>query len=56
MKCDKIQHRAMRFFIGFHKYTTIHGPQGDMGWVSFSIDRRIYMVVEIMEQTCEHEL
>lgn len=41
--CDKIQHRAMRFFLGVHKYAPILGLHGEMGWVSLSVHRRVSM-------------
>ena len=28
-------------FLGVHKYTHIHGLQGDMGWFSLSVDGSI---------------
>ena len=43
-KCDKIQYRVMRFFLGVHKFTPTIGLQGDMGWVSLSLDRHVSMV------------
>ena len=43
-KCDQIQYRAMRFFLGVHKYAPVAGLQGDMGWISLSINRCISIV------------
>ena len=43
-KCNQIQYRAMRFFWGVHKYAPIIGRQGDMGWVSLTVDRHVSMV------------
>ena len=43
-KYDRIQYRAMRFFLRVHKCTPIHGLHGDMGWVSISIDRWVDMM------------
>ena len=34
----------MRFFLDVHKYASIVGLQGDMGWVSLSVNRRVAMV------------
>ena len=34
----------MRFFLGVHKFTPTIGLQGDMGWVSLSVDRHVSMV------------
>ena len=43
-KCDNIQYRAMRFFLEVNKYTPNLGLQRDMGWVSLSVERPVYMV------------
>ena len=43
-KCDQIQYRAMRFFLGVHKYAPIFRIQGDMGCVSLTVDRHIAMM------------
>ena len=42
-KCDQIQYRDMRFFPGMHKYAPV-GLQGDMGWVSLSVNIYVSMV------------
>ena len=42
--CDKIQYRAMRFFLGVHTCTHMNGLQGDIGWVSLYIDRCVIMM------------
>ena len=38
---DMIQNRAMRYFLGVHKYTPIAGMLGDMGWYQQSIGRKL---------------
>ena len=43
-KSDNIPYRAMRFFLGVNKYTPNLGLQGDMGWVSLSVERPVSMV------------
>ena len=44
-KCNRIQHIAMRCFLGVHKYTPIYGLQRDIGWFTLSVDRSVYMVI-----------
>ena len=39
--CDKIQYRAMCFFLGVHKYAPILGLHGEMGWVSLTVHRHV---------------
>ena len=34
-KPDQVQERAMRYFLGVHKFTPIPGLRGDMGWYPF---------------------
>ena len=31
--CNKIQNRAMRYYLGVHTKAPIIGMQGDMGWI-----------------------
>ena len=33
-KIDNIQHRAIRFYFGVHRFAPIHMLEGDIGWVS----------------------
>ena len=32
VECDAIQHRAIRFFLGVHRFAPIHAVTGDTGW------------------------
>ena len=32
--CKKVQNRAMRYYLGVHKFAPISGMQGDLGWLS----------------------
>jgi hypothetical protein len=43
-KCDETQNKAMRFFLGVHKFTPLHAMQGDMGWVDISTHRFTSMI------------
>ena len=36
---DDIQNRAMRYFLGVHKYAPNAGLSGDMGWIKHSYNR-----------------
>ena len=45
----------MHFFLWVHKFTPIIGFDGDMWWVSLSVDRHAHNG-EILEPTNEHEL
>jgi hypothetical protein len=38
--CKKVQNRAMRYYLGVHKFAPIVGMQGDMGWLA--VRRRRY--------------
>ena len=38
-KCDQVQNRAIRYYIGVHRFAPILAIQGDMGWVT-PINRR----------------
>ena len=38
-KCDNILNRAMRYFLGVHKYAPTAAVQGDMGWISLKYRR-----------------
>ena len=31
-KCDTIMNRAMRYFVGVHRFAPTAGVVGDMGW------------------------
>jgi len=42
-KIDAIQHRAMRWYLGVHKFAPILGMQGDMGWFDSKIGRKLCM-------------
>ena len=39
-----IQNRAMRYFLGVHRFCPIAGMQGDMGWVTPKLDRFLPIV------------
>ena len=39
--CKKIQNRAMRYYLGIHKFAPIAGMQGDLGWMSVRFKRFI---------------
>ena len=41
---DLIQNRAMRFFLGVHKYTPTDGMLGDMGWCKPYVHRNLGIV------------
>lgn len=43
-KCDNIINRAMRFFLGVHRFAPTAGVQGDMGWMSLKYRRYIIML------------
>ena len=38
---DYVHNRAMRYFLGTHKYTPILGMEGDMGWYKPCLERKI---------------
>ena len=38
---DLIQNRAMRYYLGVHKYAPIAGMRGDMGWCSLLLGRKM---------------
>lgn len=40
-KLDCVQNRAMRYFLGVHRYTPIAAMLGDMGWFPLYIDQYI---------------
>ena len=42
--CRNIQNRAMRYYLGVHKFAPIAGMQGDLGWLSVKYVRYKYMV------------
>ena len=41
---DNIQFRAARWFLGAKKYAPKLGLQGDMGWISPDIRRKVEMI------------
>lgn len=43
-ECKAIQNRAIRYFLGVHKYTTKLAIEGDMGWDSCLTKQRCEMV------------
>ena len=42
-KIEKIQHRAIRYFLGVHRFASIHAIDGDMGWASANLRRKVDM-------------
>ena len=32
--CNMAQNRAMRFYLGVHRFAPIAGMQGDLGWIN----------------------
>jgi hypothetical protein len=42
-KIDRVQHRAIRYFLGVHKFAPILGMLGDMGWHEAVIGRQLCM-------------
>ena len=42
--CKKVQNRAMRYYLGVHKFAPIVGMQGDMGWLAVRLRRYKCMV------------
>ena len=43
-KCDTIMNRAMRYFVGVHRFAPTAGVVGDMGWLSLKYKRYIVML------------
>ncbi len=43
-KCDHIMNKAMRYFLGVHRYAATAAVQGDMGWLSTKYRRYIMML------------
>lgn len=43
-KCDTIQNRAIRAFLGVHKHTSNVAVNGDVGWISSGIRRKLSMI------------
>ena len=43
-KCDTIQNRAIRFFMGVHRFSPNLAINGDMGWVSCNTRRKVEMI------------
>ena len=41
--CKNIQNRAMRYYLGVHKFAPIAGMQGDLGWLATKFRRYICM-------------
>ena len=43
-KCDIVMNRAMRFFLGVHRFAPTAGVQGEMGWMSLKYRRYLQMI------------
>ena len=43
-KCDTIYNRAMRYFLGVHRYAPSAGIQGEMSWMSLKYKRYLQML------------
>ena len=43
-KCDAVQNRAIRYFLGVHKFAPILAINGDMGWDNCILRHRLNMV------------
>ena len=43
-KCDLVMNKAMRHFLGVHKFAPTAAVQGDMGWMSIKFHRYIDML------------
>ena len=43
-KCDNVINRAMRYFLGVHKFAPTAGLYGDMAWLSLKFSRYISML------------
>ena len=43
-KLNQVQNKAMRVFLGVHKYAPIHGVIGDMGWSNFEYHKDVEQV------------
>jgi len=43
-KLDNTQRKAMRFFLGVHRFVPNHAIAGDMGWPTTSISRHVEML------------
>lgn len=41
---DTIQNRAIRFFLGLHKFAPIPAIEGDMGWIPGCVQRKCEMI------------
>jgi len=42
-KCESVQHRAARIFLGVHRFAAIHAISGDIGWMSAQLRHRVEM-------------
>jgi len=42
---NKIQNRAMRYYLGVHKFAPIAAMQGDLGWLSVKFRRYRCMTI-----------
>ena len=42
--CDQVQYKAIRYFLGFHRFTPVAGLIGDIGWVNTRDRRRICII------------
>ena len=43
-QCDKVHHRAMRYFLGVHQKAPLLAISGDMGWTNTQSKRHINML------------
>lgn len=43
-KCDQVQNKAMRIFLGVHKFAPVLALQGDIGWYPCTLLRRLDML------------
>ncbi len=43
-KCNQVIYKALRFYLGVHKYTPILGLLGDTGWLPSEYDRWLQML------------
>ena len=44
LSCDKVQHKAMRYFLGVHKFCPLPAMCGDMGWLDSRSRRFLNML------------
>ena len=55
-KGDMIQNRAIRYFLGVHRFTPILAISGDMGWPVTISTQEVVEYASIMESSCRHGL